>query len=192
MTIVFMVLAVASLTGWSLHARLLSRALRSHHRGADTDDRVFFYERDFYCLSNFSSFCLLWGGRKFATSEAAYHSEKFPDHPEIQSAILLAPSAHEAFRMAREHERAMRVDWADVRVDVMRRILRAKVEQHPYVLRKLLQTGSREIVEDSWRDSFWGWGDDRAGANMLGHLWMELREQIRSEAGRLGERAGES
>jgi N-glycosidase YbiA len=170
------------------------------NRGMDTDDRIFFYERDFYCLSNFSSFSLLWSGPhlwsrpnpdrpliKFDTAEAAYHWEKFPNRVEIQNAILLAPSAHDAFRTARQNDEDKRVDWDDVKVDVMRLILRAKVEQHPYVLTKLLQTGRREIVEDSWRDSFWGWGEDRRGLNMLGQLWMELREKIRADAGRLQE-----
>lgn len=151
----------------------------SPNRGMDTDAQVFFYEREFYCLSNFSAFSLLWDEARFDTSEAAYQAAKFPAHPEIQLAIRIAPSAHEAFRVARQHDDRRRPDWIDVRVDVMRLILRAKIAQHPYVLQKLLQTGERELVEDSWRDSFWGWGEDRAGRNMLGKLWMELREQVR-------------
>jgi len=60
----------------------------------------------------------------------------------------------------------------------MRDILRAKVTQHEYVHRKLLATGDRELVEDSWRDSYWGWGPDKKGTNMLGKLWMEVRTEI--------------
>ncbi len=60
----------------------------------------------------------------------------------------------------------------------MRDILRAKAEQHEYVRRKLLATGDRELVEDSWRDDFWGWGPDRNGQNMLGKLWMEVRAEL--------------
>ena len=47
-------------------------------------------------------------------------------------------------------------------------------------MKKLLQSGDREIVEDSWRDSYWGWGEDRKGENMLGKLWMEVRKEIRN------------
>jgi predicted NAD-dependent protein-ADP-ribosyltransferase YbiA (DUF1768 family) len=61
----------------------------------------------------------------------------------------------------------------------MRGILRAKAEQHEYVTRKLLATGDRRLVENSWRDDFWGWGPDRNGQNMLGRLWMEIRSEIR-------------
>jgi predicted NAD-dependent protein-ADP-ribosyltransferase YbiA (DUF1768 family) len=62
----------------------------------------------------------------------------------------------------------------------MLNILRAKAEQHEYVRRKLLATGDRELIEDSWRDDFWGWGANRDGQNMLGKLWMQVRADIRA------------
>jgi ribA/ribD-fused uncharacterized protein len=68
-------------------------------------------------------------------------------------------------------------------VGVMRCLLRAKADQHEYVRRKLLATGERELIEDSWRDSFWGWGPTKDGQNMLGRLWMEIREEIRASSG---------
>ena len=40
-------------------------------------------------------------------------------------------------------------------------------------------TGERELIEDSWRDGFWGWGENRDGKNMLGKLWMEVRAELR-------------
>lgn len=61
----------------------------------------------------------------------------------------------------------------------MRNILWEKVFQHEYVCKKLLATGDRELVENSWRDSYWGWGPDRNGTNHLGNLWMEIRQAIK-------------
>jgi hypothetical protein len=61
-------------------------------------------------------------------------------------------------------------------------ILYAKVEQHDYVRRKLLETGNRVLIENSWRDDYWGWGPYRDGQNVLGKLWMEIRAQLRMEA----------
>jgi ribA/ribD-fused uncharacterized protein len=144
----------------------------------DTESQVFFYEQDCYVLSNFSSFTLAWKGLRFDTSEAAYHWEKFTDVPEIQLAILAAASAHEAFKLAERHRDARRPDWDEVKVSIMREILTAKAEQHEYVRRKLLGTGSRELIENSWRDEYWGWGPQRDGQNMLGKLWMEVRARI--------------
>lgn len=159
----------------------------TENHGLDTDDQVCFYEQDFYPLSNFSSFTLRWKGYRFDTSEAAYHWEKFPaerwsshgmEHP-VAFLIRTAPSAHEAFSLAREHRDRCRPDWDLVKVDLMRDILRAKVEQHEYVRRKLLATGDRHLVENSWRDSFWGWGPNRDGQNQLGKLWMAIRAELR-------------
>jgi predicted NAD-dependent protein-ADP-ribosyltransferase YbiA (DUF1768 family) len=64
----------------------------------------------------------------------------------------------------------------------MSNILRLKLAQHEYVRRKLLATGDRDLIEDSWRDDFWGWGPNRDGQNMLGKLWMEIRAELRATA----------
>lgn len=147
----------------------------------DTDTQVFFYEQDFYVLSNFSAFNLKMLGHTFATSEHAYHWMKFryPAGGWVQLEIETAPSAHEAFKVAERHKQHRRPDWDEVKVDIMRDILRAKADQHEYVRRKLLATGERELIEDSWRDGFWGWGENRDGKNMLGKLWMEVRAELR-------------
>ena len=145
----------------------------------DTDKQVFFYEQDFYVLSNFSAFALMWKGQRFDTSEAAYHWEKFPNKPSVRYEIFNAMSAHEAFKVAERNKAVRRPDWDNIKVKVMRDILRAKAEQHEYVRRKLLATGDRELVEDSWRDDVWGWGPNRDGQNLLGKLWMEIRTELR-------------
>lgn len=159
----------------------------------DTDTHVYFYEQDFYVLSNFSAFEITWKGLNFPTSEHAYHWEKF-SHPvkgesvndrlqrmNLADSILTARSAHEAFKTAGHWKNMRRADWDRVKVLIMHDILRAKAIQHEYVRRKLLATGDRTLIEDSWRDDFWGWGPNRDGQNMLGKLWMQVREELRSE-----------
>ena len=156
--------------------------------GLDTATQVFFYEQDFYVLSNFSAFNLKWANLTFPTSEHAYHYEKFcfsgtmRETADLRYSIRTAPSAHEAFKLAESNKARRRPDWENVRVPIMRRILRAKAEQHEYVRRKLLATGDRELIENSWRDTFWGWGPNRDGKNMLGKLWMEVRAELRAVA----------
>lgn len=175
-------LIAALVTAWpnirvALSASRAEEVLREHHK-LDTPTQVFFYEQDFYVLSNFSAFRLGWQGHYFDTSEAAYHWEKFPDHPTIQRHIMLSDSAHGAFKLAERYRAARRKDWDAVKVDIMRCILYAKAEQHEYVCHKLLATGNRELIEDSSRDDFWGWGPNRDGQNMLGKLWMEIRAEL--------------
>jgi ribA/ribD-fused uncharacterized protein len=153
----------------------------------DTDKQVFFYEQDFYVLSNFSAFNLLWQGHTFPTSEHAYHWEKFwcngygPGWP-VALRIKDAASAHEAFKIAEQNKQLRFSRWDDVKVNIMLDILRAKAAQHEYVRRKLLATGERELIEDSWRDDFWGWGPNRDGQNMLGRLWMQVRDELRASS----------
>lgn len=147
--------------------------------GLDTDTEVFFYEQDFYVLSNFSAFNLRWRGRVWHTAEAAYQSEKFHTDPELYDLIRDAPSAHAAFKIAGDNKGRRREDWDLVKVGLMHSILRAKAGQHEYVRHKLLATGDRVLIENSWRDDFWGWGPNRDGKNMLGKLWMQVRDELR-------------
>ena len=61
----------------------------------------------------------------------------------------------------------------------MEDICRYKLEQHPYIQKKLLETGDLLIVEDLPKDSFWGWGPNRDGENQLGKIWMRLRDELK-------------
>lgn len=151
----------------------------------DTANQVFFYEQDHYYLSNFSAFKVDFCGRRFATAEQAYHFQRFSDVKD-QDAIIGAASAHEAFRYAQDNKHRQIGGWDDIKFSVMRDILMVKAMGHEYVRRKLLQTGDRELIENSWRDPVWGWGPNRDGLNMLGKLWMEVRTEIRSDAGKHG------
>lgn len=150
--------------------------------GLDTETHVFFYEQDFYVLSNFSAFAVVFNGQMFPTSEAAYHWQKFTNAPEVQRLLFETRSAHDAFKVAEANKAKRRKDWDAVKVPIMKDILRAKAAQHEYVRRKLLATGDRILVENSWRDGFWGWGADNCGHNMLGKLWMEVRAELRAAA----------
>lgn len=148
--------------------------------GLDNEKQIFFYEQEFYVFSNFSSFKLEWKGELWMTSEHAYHSEKFED-PKIIEQLKVARSAHDAMKIAYANRDKYRKDWNIVRLQVMKEILRAKVEQHPYVKKKLLESGNKELIENSWRDSYWGWGPNKDGENQLGKLWMEIREEFKKE-----------
>lgn len=151
----------------------------------DTDRQVFFYEQDFYILSNFSSFEVEWSGFTFKTSEHLYHWMRFTLSEAhgadfIAQQVKNAKSAHDAFKIAQLNKDSQVANWNDMKCGFMKRILHAKADQHEYVSRKLLATGDRELIEDSWRDDFWGWGPNRDGQNALGKLWMEVRNELRS------------
>ncbi len=120
---------------------------------------------------------LEWKGKLYPTSEHAYHSEKFEDE-QLKEQVRNARSAHDSQKFANAHIEKRRKDWDAVKLGIMKEILMAKVDQHPYVKKKLIESGDKELVEDSWRDDFWGWGPNKDGANHLGKLWMEVRSEV--------------
>lgn len=145
---------------------------------------VLFYEREFYAFSNFSAFAVQYDGIVFPTSEHLYQWGKFK-HLRLNSAvsrqIRLARSAHDALQIARANEHLIAPNWMEERVDWMRWVLSEKTRQHLYVRELLRETGKREIIENSPKDAFWGWGPKRDGLNMLGQLWMSIRSELPSE-----------
>ncbi len=138
-----------------------------------------FYEREFYCFSNFSSFSVRWKGRLWQTSEHAYQaSHFFKTAPTLVEKIFKAKSAHEAYKIAKVNADKAPKDWEEKKVKIMEDIVRHKLTQNPYVMHKLLQTGKRKIIEDSSKDDCWGWGEKRNGRNELGKIWMKLRGEV--------------
>lgn len=150
---------------------------KSFH-GLDNEKQVFFYENEFYCFSNYSSFMVEENGKVYMTSEHLYHCKKF-DSEEVKEQIIKSRSAHDAQKISIKNKELIRPDWEDVKMGIMKEILVLKLNQHPYVKKKLLDSGDREIIENSWRDDFWGWGENRDGQNKLGKLWMEIRDENR-------------
>ncbi len=147
--------------------------------------RALFYEGPFYMFSNFSSFAVLWRGVVWMTSEHAYQAAKF-EGTQLWDQIAGALSAHEAFKLARKHDGTKVPNWNEIKLGVMEEIIRAKLEQHSYIQRKLLETDDLLIIEDSPVDSFWGRGPNWRGDNHLGKIWMKLREELKSENGKSG------
>lgn len=147
------------------------------------DEVIGFYPREYYCLDNFSSFKVKYKGILYSTVEEAYQSIGFETTaPEIAEMIRNSNSAHEAQKIAYANKDKRRSDWDSIKVSVMEELLRAKLEQNEYVKKKLLETKDYVIVEDSPKDNFWGWGENRDGNNALGKLWMKLRSELREKS----------
>jgi N-glycosidase YbiA len=139
------------------------------------------YEREFYPFSNFSSYMVEWRGHLWPTSEHAYQAAHFFDTaPEPVDVIKLSRSAHDAYKIAKSNAGRAPANWHDIKADIMYDICKAKLLQHPYVMDRLKSSGNLLIVEDSPKDSFWGWGPDRKGRNELGKVWMRLRAEMQS------------
>lgn len=75
----------------------------------------------------------------------------------------------------------LRTDWDLVKLDVMRRVVRAKFEQHPNLAQYLIDTGDAELIEgNTWHDVYWGVDlKTDEGENHLGKILMALRQEFR-------------
>lgn len=150
------------------------------------NDYIGFYTREFYCLDNFSAFKFVYKGMMYETIEHAYQSLKFSKTSTlIEKEVRNAASPYEAKKIAYQHREKWCLDWHDIKVEIMENLLRAKLTQHPYIQNKLLQTKDYLICEDSPVDDFWGIGKNRDGQNMMGKLWMKLREEIKLQQNEL-------
>ena len=154
---------------------------RDRWLGEKMDEVIGFYPREFYPFDNFSSFKVEWNGYLFSSVEEAYQAASFMgSDEELVEKIKKSHSADEAQRIAYANRDKRREDWDDVKISIMEELLRLKIEQNPYVKKKLLQTEDYMIVEDSPKDDFWGWGPNRNGQNNLGKLWMKLRKELKN------------
>lgn len=125
-------------------------------------------------------------GIRILTSEALYQACRFPHLPEVQRLIIAERSPMTAKMKSKPYRDNSRSDWDIVRTKVMRWSLRVKLIQNWDKFSKLLlETGELPIVEDSRKDDFWGAKPEDeetlTGANVLGRLLMQLREQVKSE-----------
>lgn len=144
------------------------------------EEVIGFYPREFYPLDNFSSFKVEWNGYLYSSLEEAFQAASFMgSDEEMVELVKKSHSAHEAQKIAYANRDKQRSDWDTKCLEVMEELLRLKVKQNPYVLKKLLETKDYYIVEDSPKDSFWGWGEDRNGENNLGKLWMKIRDEYK-------------
>ncbi|MEX2514965.1 MAG: NADAR family protein [Candidatus Paceibacterota bacterium] len=137
---------------------------------------IYFYGGGYNCLSNFAAYQVVYDDRIWMTAEHAYQAHKFND-TDIQDEIQSCASAHAAKQLAHEYGNHVREDWFDINVEIMENILRAKLSKHQHIQQKLRVSAEKELVEDS-DDEFWGCGENRNGKNMLGKLWIKLRNEL--------------
>eukprot|EP00042_Codosiga_hollandica_P046570 m.491412 g.491412 ORF g.491412 m.491412 type:complete len:276 (-) comp57260_c0_seq2:2430-3257(-) len=144
---------------------------------------LMFYNKEdpFYEFTNFAAYPLTIAGKTYPTSEHYFQSMKFVLTP-FEDDIAKAPTPRDAFDLTRQEEfsRWRRSDWDAVKNDVMLRALREKFTQYEHLYHLLLSTGDRHIIEHTANDTYWADGGDGTGKNMLGHLLMQVRGELKA------------
>jgi ribA/ribD-fused uncharacterized protein len=133
-------------------------------------------------LSNFAEVPVFLEDIEWPTAEHFFHAQKFLR--EEHRAIIIATETGSEAKAAAWSEAlsgAVRGDWDEIRLAVMRRALLAKFGQSAVALNMLRSTWPLPIVENSPADEFWGIGASGNGANWLGRLLEEAREHFGCE-----------
>lgn len=139
------------------------------------------FKGDFNFLSNFYESPLVALELKWKCVENPYQFIK-TGSPEFAQVYLCA-SPGQAKRLSRKNPVVN--NWDDIKLEVMRVLIRKKFEQNPDLAEKLLATGDRDIVElNTWGDTYWGMverGGKLVGKNHLGILLMNQRMALNGE-----------
>ncbi len=108
---------------------------------------------------------------------------------EAQAKILKTASPKSVKSYGKKVKGFVEETWNETKDQVMRTAVKAKLMQHPEILTKLRETGTRPIAEADPRSKYWGIGtsadtskakspDRWPGKNKLGQILMELRSEL--------------
>jgi len=132
------------------------------------------FRGEFDWLSNFFQCQVEFEGMNFSNVEAAFQAAKCLDMKERERFFGL--SGGQAKRLGRRVE--LRSDWEEVKIEIMRQVLKSKFTQNSELREKLIATGDTELIEgNNWNDTFWGVCRGK-GRNHLGKLLMEVRAEL--------------
>lgn len=144
-------------------------------------------------FSNMSSeYSVEVNGVVFPTSEHFYQCMKYVDHPEVQKEILGERNPLLMKNKQKKHRGLIRKDWEELKVIIMEITVHLKLVTHWVKFGNLLvESGTKEIVEISKKDSFWGMVPQVSnpgvlvGENKLGEILSRFRELIQTEGTRV-------
>lgn len=122
--------------------------------------------------------------RIYPSTEVAYQAVKFKDK-ELRMRIASIQDPWQAMREAKSIENKDNVidGWNEgFKEIVMIQLLRAKFNQNNDIQRRLLETGTRDLIEHT-DNKYWGDGTPDGiiigdGLNRLGHLLMQVRQEL--------------
>ena len=143
-------------------------------------------EKFYIYFSPYTAHAIEVDGVIFPTTEHAYQCQKYTDKKIIEE-IRNAKSPVKARETSQKHKHLQIPEFknAEHKLEVTRKLLRLKTEQHEEIRKALLDSGNLQIVKHIVTyppgDGFWDDSPDGKGQNHMGRLWMEIREEIRKD-----------
>lgn len=131
-------------------------------------------------LGTHAAFSFELEGKVWPTVEHYFQGMKFTDEIR-QEQVRMAATPIQARNLGRKRHKSLRPDWKRVRETIMTRAVYTRCCTYPHLAQELLDTGDRNIVENSNFDYFWGCGRDRRGDNRYGEVLMKVRGKLAEE-----------
>ncbi|KLL01672.1 MAG: hypothetical protein MRERC_11c025 [Mycoplasmataceae bacterium RC_NB112A] len=178
--------------------------IKFYHRDKDYYEFTNFaigYPINFPSLSGYENLAGPW-----ATSEHAFQAAKFLNNKEIVERFRGLSNPRESFNLAYNLTKGINGETQTViidnwhgkgsgswendgsnakKIEIMRLIVKQKIIQHEKLKKLLLETGDREIIEDTASDTSKPenrrddcWGNAGIGKNWLGKILMEIRKEL--------------
>jgi len=173
------------------------RVLKARVAAEPGPEPVFFFSgnpalTEFKEFSNMHEAKIQVDGVTFPTVEHYFQWSKakmFGD-AEIQTNILKTASPKSVKSYGKKVKGFDEEAWSAKKDEVMRTAVKAKLMQHPDILKKLRDTGDRPIAEADPRGKYWGIGTSAdtskakdvarwPGQNKMGKILMELRTELK-------------
>lgn len=141
-------------------------------------------EKPYGAFSNLFRRSIEFEGAVYPTAEHAYQAGKAV-RQSVRDWIQAAPTPALAAMAAHGlYTWDVVPNWAEIKFDRMRKVLKAKFSQHPDLATLLLSTGDSRLVEagtvNNAVNRLWGEVDGK-GQNMLGVMLMEVRKQLAAQ-----------
>lgn len=132
-------------------------------------------------FSPYTAHTITIDGVVYPTVEHAYQCARYTD-PQIIEAVRTAKSPVEAWKISAQYKPHTISTFAERKLEIMKDLMRKKVEQHDDVRQALIDSGDVMIVKHITTgppaDGFWDDGEDGKGLNHIGRMWMEIREEL--------------
>ena len=141
----------------------------------DFPDVINRFKGEYVFLSNRFPCRILWEGLEYRSAEAAFQASKCQDEKERK--VYAGCSTDKAILKGKDQEPYW--GWEEDQLGIMESILRAKFEQNPSLMQKLVDTGNRVLLNgNNKQETFWGIDQySWIGENHLGRIIMNIRDK---------------
>lgn len=140
-------------------------------------------EKFYIYFSPYTAHAIEIDGLVYPTLEHAYQCQRYTDSKIIEE-IRQAYSPLKAWEVSSKYKHLQIPEFRgdEYKLQMMKKLMRLKMNQHEEVRQALLNSVGLKIVKHIVAyppgDGFWDDGEDGNGLNHTGRLWMEIREDL--------------